>query len=255
MRGVVYRYTINDKYYIGKTLMEERKRQAKHKYEALTKKADTPFAKAIRKYGWNNVLNSYEVLEEFNANTKEELQNILCEKETYYIIKYNSLVPNGYNIYAKGQDHFMKGYANKEDMYEKISNSLKGKYLNNQNSRKVYCVELDKWFPSVSQAGRDLNIPQCDIQKVCTGVCSTAKGYRFTYDKNKIPEYKRATQEIRCIELDKTFDSVRHATEYFDLPYNKRGELKKAIQKGWRFHGYHWEKTGKLIPCYYKRVL
>lgn len=255
MRGVVYRYTLNDKYYIGKTLMEERKRKDKHRYEALTKKANTPFAKAIRKYGWDNALKSYEVLEEFYADTKEELQSILCEKETYYILKYNSLVPNGYNIYAKGQDHFIKGYKNKEDMYKKISKSLKGKYLNNQNSRKVYCVELDKWFPSVSQAGRDLGIPQCDIQKVCTGKCATAKGYRFTYNKNDIPQYKRATQEICCVELNINFNSVRDALEYLSLPYEKRGELKKALEKGWRFHGYHWKKTGKTIPCYYKPVL
>ena len=254
MRGVVYRYTINGKYYIGKTLMEERKRINKHKYEALTKNSQTPFARAIRKYGWDNVIKTYEVLEEFEAENKEELQKILYKKETEYILKYNSLVPNGYNVYSKGSERTITGYKNKEDMYKKISKSLKGKYLNNSNSRKVYCVELDKWFPSVSEAGRQLHIDQSGIQKVCTGKMSTTNGYRFTYDKTKIPKYARATQEIYCVELDKTFDSVRHAIDYFNLSYNKRAELKNAIKHNWKFLGYHWKKTGKTIPCYYEKV-
>ena len=255
MRGVVYRYTINGKYYIGKTLMEERKRINKHKYEALTKKVDTPFARAIRKYGWDNVIKSYEVLEEFNCDTKEELQKILYEKETYYILYYNSLTPNGYNVYSKGAEHTINGYKNKEEMYKKISKSLKGKYLNNNNSKPVYCVELDKWYPSISEAGRQLNIHNSNIQKVCAKIMSTTNGYRFTYNKNDIPEYARSTQEIYCIELGKNFNSVRDALDYLELPYKKRGELKNAIKYGWRFKNYHWIKTGKTIPCYYKPVL
>lgn len=255
MRGVVYQYTIGNKSYIGKTLMEERKRISKHKYEALVKKADTPFARVIRKYGWDETLKSYKVLEEFNCDTKEELQNILYKKETEYIMKLNTLVPNGYNVYANGQEHIVKHYKDKQEMYDKISKSLKGKYLNNVQSKPVYCVELDTWYPSVSEAGRQLNIDQSGIQKVCTGKMATTCGYRFTYDKNKIPTYRRVTQQIHCIELDKDFDSVRAAIEYFGLPYNKRGELKKAIEHNWKFQNYHWKKTGKTISCYYKPVL
>ncbi len=255
MRGVVYRYTINGKSYIGKTLMEERKRINKHKYEALTKNSQTPFARAIRKYGWQNVVNSYEVLEEFERDTKQDLQKILYQKETEYILKYNTLIPNGYNVYSKGSERTITGYKNKEEMYKKISQTLKGKYLNNANSRPVYCIELDKWYPSVCEAARQLNIDQTGIQKVCTKKMSTTNGYRFTYDKNDIPQYSRATQEIYCIELDKTFSSVRDAIDYFNLNYNKRGELKNAIKHNWKFMGYHWKKTGKTIPCYYKPVL
>lgn len=255
MRGVVYKYTINDKCYIGKTLMDERKRINKHKYEALTKKTNTPFARAIRKYGWEKVLKSYDVIEEFYADDKSDLQKILYEKETYYILKYNTLVPNGYNIYAKGQEHIIHKYKNKQQMYDKISKSLKGKYLNNSNSKKVYCVELNKWFPSISQASRDLNIPMDSISAVCRHKCATAYGYRFTYDINNIPNYKRSTQEIKCVELDMNFNSVRDALEYMNLPYNKRSELKHAIKNKWKFNNYHWIKTGKTIPCYYKRVL
>lgn len=255
MRGVVYKYTINNKSYIGKTLMEERKRINKHKYEALTLKSDNPFHRAIRKYGWDITLQSYEVIEEFERENKDDLQKILYEKETYYILKFNTLIPNGYNVYSKGSEKLIHNYKDKKSMYEKVSKSLKGKYLNNCNSRKVFCVELNKWFPSVSEAGRQLNIDQSSIQKVCVHKCATAGGYRFTYNENDIPQFRAETQEIRCVETGELFDSVRDVIEYFNLPYNKRSILKNAIKHNWKFMNYHWEKTGKTIPCCYKRVL
>lgn len=255
MRGIIYKYTINQKHYIGKTLMQENKRINKHKYEALTKESNTPFAKAIRKYGWCNVLNSYEVLEEFYCDTKEQLQNILYEKETEYIMKYNSIIPNGYNVYKNGAEKLVQHYKNKNEMYKKISKSLKGKYLNNSNSRRVYCVETKTWYPSIAEAGRQLKIDPSGIQKVCTKTMSTTNGYRFTYNEKDIPQYKHFTQQILCVELNMTFNSVRDALEYFGFPYEKRGELKNAIKHGWCFNKYHWEKTGKTIPCYYKPVL
>ena len=52
MQGVIYRYTSpNGKIYVGQTLLLQRKRIDKHKYEAFTKNCDTPFGHAIRKYG------------------------------------------------------------------------------------------------------------------------------------------------------------------------------------------------------------
>lgn len=63
MKGVIYQYHVGNKYYVGKTYGLERKRIDKHKYEALTKNAQTPFARAIRKYGWETVKASYEVIE------------------------------------------------------------------------------------------------------------------------------------------------------------------------------------------------
>ena len=46
-------------------------------------------AKAIQKYGRENFI--FQVLEECP-------QNLLDEKEEYYINYHNSVVPNGYNI-------------------------------------------------------------------------------------------------------------------------------------------------------------
>lgn len=70
--GIIYQYRIENKYYVGKTYGLERKRIDKHKYEALTLKSDRPFQRAIRKYGWENVLAGYSVIERISAETKTD---------------------------------------------------------------------------------------------------------------------------------------------------------------------------------------
>ena len=118
MQGIIYQYKIGNKLYVGKTLTLERKRQAKHKFEALKLHKETPFARAIRKHGWDNVLDGYSVIERIEANTKQELNAKLCERETYWIRALDTLVPKGYNCYDRGQ-YGTPTYSDKKAMYEK----------------------------------------------------------------------------------------------------------------------------------------
>jgi hypothetical protein len=99
LTGIIYEYKIGNKYYVGKTYMEERKRINKHRYEAFTLNKDHPFCKAIRKHGWAKVRKSYKVIERIEADAKQDLNFKLIEREEYWIKEKNSLVPNGYNIY------------------------------------------------------------------------------------------------------------------------------------------------------------
>ena len=82
----IYKITnlINGKSYVGQSIHIERRWQ-EHKLPS----ADSAIAKAIQRYGVNNF--SFEVLEELQPNE-------LDEKEKYYIKKFNTIVPNGYNI-------------------------------------------------------------------------------------------------------------------------------------------------------------
>lgn len=94
----IYKITniINNKSYIGQSINID-KRLYEHKYKAFYK-TDRSYNSAIhpafRKYGIENF--SFEILEEC-------LLEELDEKEKYYIQKYNSLIPNGYNILIGGQ--------------------------------------------------------------------------------------------------------------------------------------------------------
>ena len=97
-KGYIYCHiSPSGKKYIGKTERPLNSRWANGKgYSSCT-----VFKKAIDKYGWENF--EHLVLEEIKAKTKEELQKILSNKERDYILKYNTLVPNGYNLTIGGE--------------------------------------------------------------------------------------------------------------------------------------------------------
>lgn len=246
MRGVIYCYTLSGKKYVGKTLMEERKRINKHKFEALTKKADTPFARAIRKHGWEEARKSYEVLEEVFADTKESLQSVLCIKEEEWIERLGSLAPNGYNVYKKGQDHLLHAKS-KEEMYRKISNSLKGKYMNAEaTSRKIYCVEQDKWYPSISEAERENGIARGSIGKAASGKNCKAGGLTWSYDgkeHRRDDQIKALRKPVLCIETGKIYDSVYAAAKdlYGENANKKKCAIQAAIKRSGAANGLHFK--------------
>ena len=56
--------------------------------------------------------------------------------ETEYIHKYNSVVPNGYNITKGGEGGGFQGKKHTEEVKNKIKNTLKQKYIDNPALRK-----------------------------------------------------------------------------------------------------------------------
>ena len=94
----IYKMTnkINGKVYIGQSI-DINKRIKEHFWKATNEKDvsyNSAIHQAIRKYGAENF--DWEILEECNAD-------VIDEKEVQYIQKFNSLVPNGYNILTGGQ--------------------------------------------------------------------------------------------------------------------------------------------------------
>ena len=85
---------INHKLYIGQSVDIER-RWSNHRAHIYDSRNDNlPLYRAIRKYGIENF--SFSIIE---LCKKEELN----EKEKYYIKKYNTLAPDGYNATLGGQ--------------------------------------------------------------------------------------------------------------------------------------------------------
>lgn len=96
----IYKITnkINNKSYIGQSVhIEIRWREHIRKGNLIHK--------AIKKYGVNNF--TFEILEECKINE-------LNEKEEYYIKKYNTIIPNGYNI-----EEFSNGFKTSYSFYDK----------------------------------------------------------------------------------------------------------------------------------------
>lgn len=106
----IYKITnkINNKVYIGQSVHIER-RWAEHCQDS----SNSVIAKAIKKYGKENF--TFEVLEEYS----EEDISKLDERENYFILLYNSIVPNGYNVTEyTGVQHTTFVTLSKEDFYK-----------------------------------------------------------------------------------------------------------------------------------------
>ena len=84
--------TITGKSYIGHS-KDILRRWAQHRFDAKTK--ELPLYRAIRKYGIENF--DFSILEECKIKD-------LSVREDYYVNKFNSYIPNGYN-YNKPETH------------------------------------------------------------------------------------------------------------------------------------------------------
>lgn len=134
---IIYKITniINNKIYIGQTTQSLNERWKRHNWECTIKRNAMAITSAISKYGRDK----FTIEEIDKANTLEELN----EKEIFYISKYNSISPNGYNISPGGgnlimsketrlkiskshKDRWDKGFRISEETRSKLSESHKG---------------------------------------------------------------------------------------------------------------------------------
>lgn len=120
--GCIYKITntINGKLYIGYTTRPIKERMRRHKTDDC--KTETLLGRAINKYGWENFV--YEVILE------EEDKEKLLELEQYYIKKFNSLKPNGYNMTIGGEKLYGEnnpfyGHTHTEETKQKLSELAK----------------------------------------------------------------------------------------------------------------------------------
>jgi len=114
---------INGKLYVGFTgnlqerLTKHRNGNSKLKY----------LTRAIKKYGWDNF--------EVNIIFQSINQNKTLKKESYYILKMNTLAPNGYNCTNGGEGTF--GYHHTPEAKKKMSNAKRGKKLSPEHIEKI----------------------------------------------------------------------------------------------------------------------
>lgn len=137
--GIYYiKNDINEKYYIGQAVML-RKRLLHHISNYKNNRYDAPLYKAFNKYGLENF--SVGVIEDFKTGyNKEELKNILDNKEKFYIKKYNSYGSTGYNQ-TLGGDAGVLGYKMTKEQLHHISTNSKN--FGNDGRNMIYCYDID----------------------------------------------------------------------------------------------------------------
>lgn len=133
-------------------------------------KNNNHFWNSICKYGWDNF--THEIL--FDNLTEEEAKLL----EQMYIALYDTRNPNcGYNYTKGGDDNPM----NNEEIREKVV-ELCGK--------KIYIIELDMYFDSVTEASKIIGCTKNNISSVLNGKSKTAGGYHWIYanevENNKV---------------------------------------------------------------------
>lgn len=245
MTGVIYQYeSPAGKKYIGQTLYLQRKRIDKHKHDAYTRMLDTPFARAIRKYGWETVRPTYTVIETLEADDRNSLKQMLTERENFYIEYFDTISPSGYNVKETNQMRLGK-YRDKKGMYKKVSKALKGKYRNaaNPKSRKIINFDTKETYPSISEASRQTGIKVQSIITVLKSRNLTAGGFRWCYvngdgtvDESNLRQINRKQLPVYCKELDKQFVSAYEAAKHIGKPQGK-ANIRIAAEKGVKRYG------------------
>lgn len=250
-KGKIYCYNIGEKYYVGKTYNEDRKRQKQHKYDA-NHGTQTPFCFAIRKYGWENVLETYKVLEVLENKTLQDLNYNLIERENYWIDKLNSLLPNGYNVHYS--NHKKIPYIpNKEERYNKVSQKLKGRNNNPLLSNRIICVETGIIYPSVREAERVNNFPKNTIGGALNGKKRTAHGFNWKYvdkptpifDINKArkkPLVEKHSQKIEvvCLETNKQYESINACVRAFGWSKDSKKGVSKSCKQKTKYRNFNF---------------
>ena len=223
----IYRITnlVNGKTYIGQSI-DIKRRFSEHR--CISHESNIHLKRALKKYGKENF--KYEVLEECDISE-------LDEKEVYYI---STLKPE-YNIASGGQSS-LRTYP--EEVKKVISQKSKAQWERMTDEEKRYRVEHNlKGQPKghlvsdeTRKKLRDKNLgkkqsvetinkrKQTIIEKKKNGYVQTNAGHR---------------KKVICVETREIFDSVKEASERFNINPSNISHVLKGKQKSTK--GYHFE--------------
>lgn len=202
--GIYYfKNKLNNKYYIGQAVDLNKRLRAHFSHMKTGRYEHIALYKAIQKYGIDNF--DLEVLE-YIDNTKEGFKILLDEKEKYYIQKFNSYGPTGYNQ-TLGGDAGVLGLKLTEEQKAKISKAAA--VANEKYRKKVYIWDFknNKEYISVSvmSAGDNPYIPlsRGSIQIILRGDkdvingCTVALSEKELFLKRDFLKHKIELGEIK----------------------------------------------------------
>ena len=183
--GFIYKITniITNKCYIGETKEKMPETRWKQHKRTIEKGIGCPaLQNAVKKYGIDNF--TFKVL-------------IICfdeerfkfEKE--YIKKFNSIAPNGYNLTKGGEGGGFYGKKHSQETINKISNTLKNKYINNNDLRK-----------NVTEKNKNLMNLKETKEKITNSVLNTERCKSL---KENNLSFKDLTVEVSQYTLDGIF--------------------------------------------------
>ena len=208
INGTIYviKNKCNNNVYVGQTIQSVEERFKQH-LKLLKSNSKQLIHKAIKKYGKENFY--YEVLVT-NVNSLEELNSL----EEYFIRKFNSLTPNGYNLcYGGNQPRNSKTFSLEEEI------TMVDKYKMGYSTRKI----AEEFGISKLRVSNILKKNKCELR---------AKNYKLPDRTSKITKEllielflkeKKSIKDIAII-LNVSDTTIRRRISKFGLrEYNVEG--------------------------------
>lgn len=109
-------------------------------------------------------------------------KNNVVKQHLIHRLVAEAYIPNPRNkpqVNHKDEDKSNNALPNLEWMTAKENSNYGTR--NKTISKKIYCVELDKVFESLTSASKELGLFNGNISRVCSGRQHTTGGYHFKY--------------------------------------------------------------------------
>ena len=194
----------NGKRYYGITKQEPKKRwQNGKKYGN-----NDHFTNAINYYGWDNFDHiviarglteeeakwlEIELIRELDTTNRDKGYNITKGGEGTNGYKHTEETRKNISKIHKGKtlsdetrkklSEAMKGKTLSDETRKKLSESHKGK--NSPSAKRIYCVELDMYFDTVTEASEYVGCHRSNISSVLIGNRKTCGGYHWLYAEDR----------------------------------------------------------------------
>ena len=220
--GVIYmhRNLINNKVYIGQTIQKPEYRWN----EGKGYKGSSLFYNAIQKYGWNNF--QHLILE------KDIPQNLLNQKEEYYIALYQSDNRNyGYNLTTGG-------YGCLTDQQQKRRKELLQKWRENnpEKYQKSITAMQKYWIEHPEEKQESLQkATKASIKWKKSHPQEVAKIMQKMQEKAK----EKTCKKVQCIQTGIVYESAREADRQTGLKYYNISKVCNGKMK--TTEGFHWK--------------
>lgn len=193
----IYKITnkVNNKCYIGQSKDIIKRWKTEYKWHKL----NNHLLSAFNKYGLENF--NFEIIEECEPN-------LLNEREQFWINVYNSFDRNfGYNKTLGGAGTPGRTFVMSEETKNKIRLTNTGRKFTleqldefrniiRDNQIVIYCYETNKYYTSIGNAARELNICKDAIRHVITNESKYALNYRFCKITDNINDFITNCQQI-----------------------------------------------------------
>lgn len=223
----------NGKLYIGQTTLRLCERKSSHKAASI-KHGYGAFHKALVEDGFEN-FEWYTIFQDSSVDKTLEM-------EAYYILLFNSNDANyGYNLTTGGKNPVFNA-----EVTENISKSKKGKYEkeNNPFFGKTHTEERKRYFSDIRKGVKPNNGFVAHSNKTKTILSEKRKEWASNSEnKKKLSLQNQHRMLVYCIELDKTFESIKDAAKFFDVKYST---FKYLMRKYLKYENYTFVLTKAL---------